>query len=497
MPFIPKSLILFLVFLIMTGCSVGNDTSSAQNDGGGQIFTNQAEQSVTDLEQKWGLNVSAAANYILTNWDYYQSESSGPVGFPEEDKPVYIALADITGDNLPELFIGTMNHNGCIQYNAYTQDMNLIPLGEQDLNYAFYHSFMTKEGENVEFLLGKQFYDEIDGHCYFLAAGWNGRAGAPSESYNFTRFWFEDGIWHNKIDHWILEDILEDGFFDPYREIAVAQKTIYCNEDLKVNTQTGLIMQDIRACLESYAARANELNELPQEQPCFKDKVPMIDLEEKWNLNISDIATLILRKSELYEKEMEEFSNTAIKGNSVYLALADITGDGYPEIFIGPTDHQGNVCFTAYTQTQVPLPIGQRTKNRANEFIIKWGISGKDWRPRKFLDGMRFYDKTQKGDYFISKSWNGKNTTANQSSDFTVFWVHKNEWITEIKQGTEGELQEHESEDSSTRIPVSSMAIIFTDEFGQKATDFSLISGRVRECLRRYDERSRALNLSI
>lgn len=496
MQFVPKRFILILTFLVITGCSVGNDTTSSQNSRGSVISSNQAEQPVSDLEQKWGLNISVAANYVFKNWDYYLSESSGPIGLPREDKPVYIALADITGDNLPELFIGTMDHNGCIKYNAYSQDMNLIPLGEQDLNYAFYHSFRTKEGEDAEFLLGKQFYDEIDGHCYFLAAGWNGRTGAPSESYNFTRFWLEDGVWHNKIDHWILEDILEDGFFDPYREIAVAEKAIYSNQDLKVNPLNWLIMQNIRACLESYDARANELNQLNQEQPCFKDKVSIINLEEKWKLNISDIATLILRKSEAYEKETEKSSNTFIKDRSVYLALADITGDGYPEIFVGPTDHLGNVCFTAYTQGQIPLPGGQGTTNAANELIIKWGISGKDWRPRKFLDGMRFYDTVQKKDYFVAKSWNSINTTANQSSDSTIFWLHKNEWITEIVQGIEGQFEEHESESDSIRIPVSSMAIIFSDEFGQRATDFPLISGRVKECVRRYDERSRALNLS-
>lgn len=95
---------------------------------------------------------------------------------------VYMGLADITQDEIPEIFIGAEDNVGHIWFTAYNWDL-------QPLNLGFDH-------ETSEELFRSRRYQDKSGQSYFLAEAYPKSAAAPN--YSITKIWNDGQIWQTE-----------------------------------------------------------------------------------------------------------------------------------------------------------------------------------------------------------------------------------------------------------------------------------------------------------
>lgn len=95
---------------------------------------------------------------------------------------VYMGLADITQDEIPELFVGAEDNAGHIWFTAYSQDLE--PLG-----FGFDHEASRE-------LFRSRRYEDPDGRSYFLAA--THPKSAVSPGYTVTKIWNDGEAWRTQ-----------------------------------------------------------------------------------------------------------------------------------------------------------------------------------------------------------------------------------------------------------------------------------------------------------
>lgn len=216
----------------------------------------------------WKLDSKAITQKIMERANAYSEHY--PAYAAESKKTIYMALADITGDNSPEVFIGFAEFLTGVQYSAYTQNLEHLPIGEisddADHVFSFPNNYLPREqgGETGDFLFGKVFYNKAHDTHYYIARGWNGRIGAPSEVFVFSCFWFKDREWHNALYRWSWDDLMREGkerfvvngFDDPYSKIAVAEQIV---SDGSENMNFDSIQSNVIECIRQYNENADAL----------------------------------------------------------------------------------------------------------------------------------------------------------------------------------------------------------------------------------------------
>lgn len=278
-----KLSLLFLVFLVLIsipGCA-GSFQGSPPMINGQRTHEipreinsdkdNSEWDSMSEDGQKLGLNINAITYQVIEHLNFYKSrcnQNNGNISNPT----VYLALADITGDGLPEIFIGQGMFATGIKYSAYAQDFEPLPIGDKSedtpSHYVFGSNYQSRSPdlEVGKFLFGKKYYSQQHDIHYYIARDWNMRTGAPSETFVFLCFWLENNEWHNQKYIWSWDELekqgnknfIIDGFGDPASEITVSEQIIITGgEDTIVPSD---ISERVEKCIRLYEEDKHTLN---------------------------------------------------------------------------------------------------------------------------------------------------------------------------------------------------------------------------------------------